>query len=430
MVSDPDLTQAAILSNAIAEEFINQNKTKFRKNLDDQQAEFEKQMEEISNSIDQIELEISSLSSSIVQVDTEISRLGNLVGVYQNDLRGLEQNEERISLEKIQAADSVMLMEPASPPKKPVQNRLLTIFLAGLVGSMVGVGIAFVLQYLDNKIYTASDVSTVLGLSVLGTIGRRNKTDPELLVGAQHLTPLGEQFSVLSTRILNTLISKSQQKVLLVTSSTPSEGKSFISANLAIAMANMGLRVILIDADLRQPRLHQIFKIRKSKGVADILKKEIWQIELAPTKTEGLKILAGGVDQNNPTQVFNSPKMRDFFYTFKQKSDLIIVDCPPVLSFADTQVLAAYSNGILLVIRSGKVFNQAAQDAKEILEQTGSMVVGVVLNDIHNRSKDNYYYYYGYGKKKRKLPALHQPWNKFKGFLNGAIPQRKKDQIQ
>lgn len=424
-VSGSDKEDIAVLANAIAEEFIYQNKMKYRKSLEDQLTEFEDQMEAISKLIDQTDLEISALSSSLVQIDTEISRVSGLLEVYQNDLRSLEQNEEQISLEKIQAADSVMLMESATPPKGPIQNRGLIVILAVLVGSMVGVAAAFVLQYLDNRIYSTEDVRTVLGFNVLGVIGRRKNNDPELIVEMDQHAPLPEQFSVLAMMVRNALASKAQQKILLVTSPTPSEGKSFVSANLAVAMAKAGLRVILIDADLRQPRIHQIFKIRKSRGMAELLKKDVWQIELDKTKVEGLQVLAGGIDHNNPVQVFNSPKMRDFFYTLKQKSDLIIIDCPPILSFADTQILAGQSNGVLLVLRSGKSLNQAAQNAKEILDQTGSPLIGVILNDMHDRV-GNSYYYYGYGQRSNGRPSAAHSSRSVKQLLNRVLPQRGK----
>ena len=428
IVRDPDASQAAILANTIAEEFIDQTKSKYQKNYVDQLSTLDSQTKNLSALIDQTEFEIGSLSSSIIQADTEISRLENLVSGYQNDSRALTQNEEQIRLTIVQAADSVTLVEPAHPPSKPVQNRIFIIILAGLVGSMVGITLVFILQYLDNRIHTSADVSAVLGLSVVGVIGRRQKDDPELLVSARPLSPLAEQFRVLTTKIHLILDSESHHNVLLVTSPEASVGKTFISANLAIAMANAGLRVILIDADLRQPRIHQLFRVRKSKGLAGILhnnNKNIGDIDLHPTKVDGLRLITGGVYTENPTQVLNSPQIEDLFTSLKQDSDLIIVDCPPILSLADTQILAAQSNGILMVLRSGKTGNKSAQDAKGILDTFWWLkAVGVVLNDMPVRAEHNYYNTYDYRKKKRSLTRRN--WIKVEGFFNRLSKHIKK----
>jgi succinoglycan biosynthesis transport protein ExoP len=411
MVRNPDTSQAAILANSIAEEFINQNKSKLQKNFVDQQADIEDQMKVKSAAIDQTEADISSLTLSIIQSDTEISRLKNLVEISQ-------------------AADSILILEPARPPNKPIQNRIMTIILAGLVGAMIGFALVFFLQYFDDKIYTPEDVSVVFGSSSVGLIGRRQKNDPELLVFAKPQTILAEQFRILAARIRRNLDSKSPHNILLVTSSTPSDGKTFVSANLAIAMANTGLQVILVDADLRQPHIHQLFKVEESKGMAEILQKDISDIDLHSAEIEGLKflngesifevedskdmaevlqkyisyiylhsteieglnLLSGGTIIEYPDRVLNSPKLEKLFASLKQIADLIIVDCPPVLSHADTQTLAAQSDGIIIVIRSGKTWFKAIQEVKDILEQIGSHLVGIVLNDTPNNSAHQDYY--------------------------------------
>ena len=432
MVSDREASRAAILANTIAEEFIEQTKSKYQTNFIDQLSTLDSQIKNMSALIDQTELEIGSLSLSILQAETEISRLDNLVSGYQNDSRSLAQNEEQIRLTMVQAADSISLVEAANPPVKPVQNRMIIIILASLVGSMIGIVLVFILQYLDNKIHTSADVSAVLGLNVVGVIGRRQKADPELVVSARPLSPLAEQFRVLTTKIHHILDSESHHNVLLVTSPEASVGKSFISANLAIAMANAGLRVILIDADLRQPRIHQLFRVRKSKGLSGILhknNKNNGDIDLHTTKVDGLRLITGGAYIENPTRVLNSPLIEDLFTSLKQDSDLIIVDCPPILSLADTQILAAQSNGILLVLRSGKTGNKAAQDAKGILDTFWWLKsVGIVLNDMPVHADHNYYDTYAYQKKKK--PSSRRTWIKVQGFISRLAKPRKKSPEQ
>lgn len=403
-------SDAQNLANAIAEEFILQNKTKYQKSIKDQIAVIETQLQETSVLIGQVESEISTLSSSIVQADAEIARLENLVDSYQSDMRNREDNEESIRLAMTQAANSVILVEPAEIPKEPVQNRFLNIILAGILGSMLGVAIAFFLQYLDNKIHTPDNVLSVLGLNCLGLIGQRDNKIPELLVDEYSRTILAEQFSILSARIRRILVSENQHSLLLVTSPMPSEGKTFVSANLAVAMARAGLRVVLIDADLRRPRIHEIFRVQSSNSMAEMLQNESSGIKLTPTAVNGLMLLAAGKNSDNPTHVLNSPQFKKVLTLLKQNADLTIVDCPPVLSFADAQAFTDLTTGTLLVIRSGKTWIQAAQDATANLEQIGLKVVGVVLNDIPDLSGYSYISSDGYGREKSKSLLNPRPF--------------------
>ncbi len=409
MMSGPNSGETAKLVNGIAQEFIQQTKAKYQKVYDDKLAGFESQMQAQLTLIQQTEAQISTLSSSIAQAGIEISRQENLISGYQNDIRSLEQNEERIRLEMVQAVDSISLVESANPPKKPVQNRMLTVAIAGVVGGMLGVAFVFVLQYMNNKIQTTEEVGALLGLNVLGTIGRRTRAEPELLTETQFYTPLAEQFSVLATRIQHALRSGPAHSLLLVSSPTASEGKSFICANLALALANTGLHIALIDADLRKPRIHQLFGLKESTGLADVMYRKASEIGFTSAGGGNLQVLAGGSECDNPSQVLNSPQLANFFQTIKQNVDLVIVDCPPILPVADTQILSVHADEFLMVVRSGKTFIRAAQEARIILEQTGVKLLGGVLNDIPQRSDHSYYYRYYSNEskpKKRTLPGL------------------------
>lgn len=408
-MSGADATESAALVNSIAVEFIEQTKAKHQKVFDDRLASFDAQMQEEDALIRQTEAQVSALSSSIAQGGIEISRQENLIAGYQNDIRSLEQSEDSLRLEMVQAVDSISLVENANPPKKPVQNRVLTIVIAGIVGGMLGVAIVFILQYMNNKIQTSEEVGSILGLNVMGTIGRRSRSEAELLTEAQFYTPLAEQFSVLSTRIQYALRSGPPHNILLVTSPTASEGKSFVCANLALALANTGLQVTLIDADLRKPRIHQLFGLKEAMGLGDVMYKKASEIGFTSAVGGNLQILAGGICCDNPSQVLNSPQLKNFFLATKSNVDLVIVDCPPILPVADTQILAVHADEILLVVRSGKTFIRAAQEAKSILIQAGSKLLGVVLNDTPQRSAQGYYYAYysNDGKpKKRGLRGL------------------------
>ena len=314
--------------------------------------------------------------------------------------------------------NSVVLVEPAAAPKQPTQNRILYILLAGMIGAMLGVVVAFGLQTLNNKINSPEDVNEILGSTMVESIGRLAKSDPDLYVLANPNTLIAEQFQVLSTRIRNALASNPNDNILLISSPTASEGKSFIAANLAITLATAGLRVVLIEADLRKPRVHELFGIEKSKGMEILLSKKFEGKDLSSTEVDGLKLLAGGEENNNPTQVLNSPHLTDFLNKLKQNTDLILMDCPPILFFADTQILSAHANGILLVVRHGKTINQAVKEANEILSQTGIRLIGVVLNDIPGQI-EHYYYsrYYQTRNSKENISLFPKLGLKVRNFL-------------
>jgi capsular exopolysaccharide synthesis family protein len=289
---------------------------------------------------------------------------------------------------------------------------MLAIMLAGLVGAMVGISIVFVIHYFSDKIHALSDVSSIFSSVPVGVIGRRRKSDPELTADTQPQTPMAEQFRVLAARLRRSLAADSSPNVLLVTSSIPSEGKSFITANLAIAMANSGMRIVLVDADLRRPHIHELFKIDHSRGLTDILRKEASKIPLCSSDVEGLRILPSGKITDNPDRVLNSPEMSQLFTSLKQDADLIIVDCPPILSLADTHILAEQSDGILTVVRSGRTPIRVIRDAKAMLEQLGPHLVYVVLNDLPNSETEQYAYYYGHHKPNIKRTVIQ--WSRKK----------------
>jgi succinoglycan biosynthesis transport protein ExoP len=394
MVRGRDSTHSSALANTIAQEFIDQNKSNYQANYTSQQTDIENQMKMKSAVIGQIESEINSLSLRIKQSGSEVSRLEKLVNEYQNERQNLEQNAERINLEINQSADSLTIVEPAIPPNKPVQNRMMLIFLAVLVGALEGIAVVFIVQYFDDKIRTAEDVKMVLGSVSVGEINRTHKKDPELLVSAQPQTFFSEQFRVFATTIRRNLDSRSPHNILLVTSSTPSEGKTFVSANLAIALADANMQIILVDADLRRPRIHELFKVEESLGIAEILQDKS-KIMLKTTDIKGLKLLSGGLVIDNPDRVLNSPKLFELFSNLKKDADAIIVDCPPILSLSDTQILAGQSDGIIVVVRAGQTVRKVAREAKIILQQMGSPLIGIVLNDVtHQNSHQSYYYDY------------------------------------
>ena len=208
-------------------------------------------------------------------------------------------------------------------------------------------------------------------------------------------SPIAEQFRTIRTNLQFTSIDH-ELETMLVTSASPSEGKSITTANTAVVFAQQGKKVLLVDADLRKPTIHYTFRIANTKGLSNYLVSNQSIHELAAqTEIENLDALTCGPIPPNPSELLGSKKMKRFIEEAKQTYDMIIFDTPPVLAVTDSQVLSNFVDGCLLVVRSKQTEKETAVKAKEQLEQAQANILGVVLNDQDVKSS-NYYYYYGH----------------------------------
>jgi capsular exopolysaccharide synthesis family protein len=193
--------------------------------------------------------------------------------------------------------------------------------------------------------------------------------------------------------------------IILVTSSGPSEGKSITSSNLALCMAEVGKKVLLIDCDLRKPSIHKKFNLSNSKGLSNLLIGQFKFDEVAQKYNDNMCILTSGTVPPNPSEMLASKKMKQFLDEAKKIFDFIILDTPPVVAVTDAQLLSTMVGGVLLVVAAGQAEIGAAEKAKELLNNVKANIIGVVLNkaEITGGKKYGYYhYYYGEGKKKKK----------------------------
>jgi len=306
-----------------------------------------------------------------------------------------------------------VVVEPATQPLKPVSPQKLRLTLvAGMLGFLLATGVVFLIEYLDDTIKTPDDVSWALGLATLGAIGRLAKGEEELVVAAQPLSPVAEAFRVLCTNIRFSSVDR-PLRTLLVTSPGLTEGKSIVVANLALAMAQAGLSVVAVDADLRRPRLHQLFSLdlreqvtaeRLWWGLSGSLLEGHTDGRLHPVQ-EGLRVLPSGELPPNPAEIMGSQHMQKLLHELAQQVDVVLIDSPPVLPVADAMALAQAVDGVLLVLEAGHTRRQAARQAVESLRRVGASLVGVVLNAVPTHSGSYYYPYhetYGDGSGKRK----------------------------
>jgi len=223
----------------------------------------------------------------------------------------------------------------------------------------------------------------------------------KLIVHEQAKSPIAEAYRTLRTNMQFSKIDGTL-KAIMFTSAGPGEGKSTTVANTAVALAQSGKNVILIDCDLRKPVLHKIFN-KKNRGLTNILVEDVLaQDFLQDTEIENLRILTSGPIPPNPSELLGSKKMQELLDDLKTQADYLIIDVPPVIAVTDACVLAAKVDGIILIVNSGTIRPEMAQRAKELLRKANGQILGVILNRVEIEDEDAYYYYY-YGSDNKQI---------------------------
>jgi non-specific protein-tyrosine kinase len=295
----------------------------------------------------------------------------------------------------------VTIVEPASAPTVPVSpSTLLNTLLAAALGLMVVAGIAFLTEQFDETLKDADGVQEVAGLSTLGTIARMRGAGgrSELYRVVTLLYPRSSIAEAYRTLRVNVEFAALDAPVhtLLVTSTTPGEGKSVTSANLAVAFAQAGSRVLLVDADLRKPGVHALFDLPNNVGLTTMIRGDAVEPEVLsqPTEQANLRILTTGSLPPNPAELLGSQRMRAVLEHLRKSADLVIFDSPPLQAVTDAAVLSAFVDGTLLVVRAGHSKRGPVRNARETLTRAGANVLGVVLNGVAVKESA---YYAGYG---------------------------------
>lgn len=222
----------------------------------------------------------------------------------------------------------------------------------------------------------------------------------QLIVHEQAKSPIAEAFRTLRTNLQFSKVD-GDLKTVMFTSAGPGEGKSTIAANAAVAFAQSGKKVIIIDCDLRKPTQHRIFNLNK-RGITNYLVEEVPLDELIQDSgIPNLHVLVSGPIPPNPSELLGSRRMADLINDFKSRCDLLIIDTSPVVAVTDASVLASKVDGVVMVIDSSEVRPEMAQKAKELLIKAKGHIIGVILNKVEIAEEHSYYYYY-YGKDEKK----------------------------
>lgn len=386
-------------------------------------------------------------AGQIAEVSVQYNILKREVDTNRQLYEGLLQRLKEAGVSAGLKASNIRIVDAADVPRKPARPRLLLNLALGLVFGMgLGVGAAFVQEYLDNTLKTSEDVERFLNVPALALIpsveslnhrssgvygvyglyqrgklltagGSRPRSDSAAKSTSLGPRPKswyridreGQQFSALSEafRSLRTsvLLSTAERppRSLLVSSSQPGEGKTTVSTNLAISLAQLGQRVLLIDGDMRRPCVHRAFEVKESAGLVGYLTgQQEWRRIAHTTDVPGLDVLVCGPVPPNPAELLSSERMRALLREATQDYNFVLVDSPPLLSVADSRILASQVEGVILVVKGGDTPREIAKRAESYAVDVGANVIGVVLNNLDVQSGNYYYYryyrydYYGY----------------------------------
>jgi polysaccharide biosynthesis transport protein len=283
----------------------------------------------------------------------------------------------------------------------------MNVLLAAVIGLVLSVGGIFVIEYLDDTIKGSEDVIRATGLPVLGRIGRINGKDDlsKLIAIHQPDSPEVEAFRGISSNILP-LLNNGGPKCLLIASPSPREGKSIITANIAVVLAQAGMRVILVDADLRKPKLHLLFGLPNKTGLRDALLSGDSDVKLylQSTQVECLSVLTSGSSTDNPSIWLGSSKMKLIFEELKAAADVVLFDSPPFLIVADAGTLASMVDHVVLVVDAGNTRINEVRRVVEEFQQAHQNIKGVVINRAKEGGRKYHYYHYYYSDKPEKNP--------------------------
>jgi len=350
----------------------------------------------------------SAITYSLLKRDVETNRT-----LYEGLLEKLKEAGVTAGLR----SNNFRIMDPARVPTAPVEPNIpRNLLFAVALGLTSGIGLAFLLEHMDNTVRTTEQAQMISALPSLGMIplaarSTRNagsgkqllltpsKSTIEIVTQTRPQSQAAESYRALRTSLLLSSLG-APPKVILVTSARPQEGKTTTAINCAIVLAQKGARVLLIDADLRRPNVHKTLDMGPGSGLTNVLTGSATLQQTISTSAvlPNLFILPAGSPPPNPAELLASTQMKDVLDQLRGQYDHIVIDTPPTLSVTDAVVVSPRVDAVVLVIRSGQTTKQALRRSRDILMQVNAHVTGVVLNAVDLNSPDYYYYYEYQGK--------------------------------
>ena len=398
---------AAKLANTIVEVFAEQNSVLQASRFAASKASLAAQLDTVGAQIEANEAAILNLGAPrTASRIAELERLQSELVQYQASYTNLLQSYEQVRTAEAGTISNIIQVEPAVPPTEPIRPRiLLNTLLAGAAGAMIGLGMVFLIEYLDDKIRTTEDVERIFQVPVLGTIAETDELSGKRALLAEEQTPVvAEAFRSLRTNLEFLGNGNSGgPSLILVASPGPDEGKTTVASHLAATIGNGANRVVLIDADIRRPGLHESLGVPNELGLSDMLIENLEPQRVAHSFDHShFKLITSGRRVEDPSGLFGSDRFLEVLAQLREQFDTVIFDGPPLLA-PEALVLASRLKSVLLVIRSGRTREDVARMYMKQLGRAKADLLGVVLNripKIQAYASAAYYYYDDDEKKK------------------------------
>lgn len=352
-------------------------------------------------------------------LQASIQAVGLLRDQYQSELRSLPAKEQQLLdlerqiavkeslytllLERLEEAKiseaavvgNAAIVDPATVPQSAVKpNKKLSLAIGGVLGIFLGMLMVFLAEYLDKTLKTEEEIERFSRQPIIGRIPNIEGASEEMYVEKNPTAPSSESIKLAASNLSFTM---GEGKSVAVTSVLPTEGKSFVIANLAYSMANSGQRVILLDLDLRRPRVEKILKAEKiTKGAVDVIMGNTTIDEVIQHYAVNMDFIAVGTIPPNPTIVLSSKNIDALLSELKQRYDKVLIDMPPAVVTSDVSLIGNKLDGIVLVVRPGRAIKDGLRIVVENLKTVGIKILGVIVNGVDEKNSSYYYHYYYY----------------------------------
>lgn len=353
-----------------------------------------------------LDMSYNELRSNVVIETVQDSRLFTVGFIYPDPKIAKVVSDElakqlSAAAFEIVGVENIRILDQAQVPQSPIApNKTQNAMIGGILGLILALFIIIMMFIFDDTVKNEEDIENLVGASVLGNIPNSGKQRENLeesgLVTLNNPTSFeSESYKLLRTN-LNFKNTNNKNQVMLLTSAGKAEGKTTTICNLAITFAQSNKRVLLIDADLRLPRVNKMFKIHSKKpGLSNMLFEGLLLDIVVNNvqKYERLDILSAGNKQVSPTELLNSDAFEQMIMACKQRYDIILIDTPPILSFADTNIITRVVDGVLLVVEAENTKKAMVVEAKKSLDKVGAALIGVVLTKVEFKNNQDYYEY-------------------------------------
>lgn len=376
--SHRDPAVAAAIANAATAALATHVEAAVQTNPESRQAIGE-DLEAAQQALLEARLRYESLAADPQADQNEVAAARIEFDMRQQAYNSLQTQYDRARVTEATRSDTIVLADPAVAPESPSSpNQLLNLALGLGVGLVGAVGLAFLFENLDDRLYTTGAIRRAAHVPILAAIPRSQRRGRILLVSANAC--LLEAFRWLRTNLLH-LSARQPLKTIVITSSQRGEGRSSVTANLAFVLAGANRRVVIIDADLRSPRQHLIFGLSNQVGLTSVLRDEASVADALQTTTiPRIRVLTSGPEPSYPPELLGSERMRQLLTELQATADVILLDAPPLEQVADAAILAGIVDGVILVVQRGRAREGAVIAAVRKLETLQARVVGVVAN--------------------------------------------------